>query len=88
MAPAPPAVGAKQLMWVQQRFLCENWLHLVSCGTQQQNGVGTKYIKPYKIVFPPPFPSWGHFPAISKQRDIPELENNPLKTRNLVHAQP
>lgn len=85
MAPASPAVGAKQLIGV---FLCENWLHPVCCGTQQQNGVGTRYIKPHQIVFPPPFPSWGHFPAISEQRDIPELENNPVKPRNLVHAQP
>jgi len=85
MAPASPAVGAKQLIGF---FLCENWLHPVCCGTQQQNGVGTRYIKPHQIVFPPPFPSWGHFPAISEQRDIPELENNPVKPRNLVHAQP
>lgn len=64
-------------------------IYLRCCGMGQQKAEGNQHTKPHTTVFPPTFPSWGRLPSsVSEQRDIPELQNNPLKPRNLMPAQP
>lgn len=76
---------------------CERWrnvgegyllriypIHLMCCGIGQHKAAGN----PTQVFFLLLSLSGTLSSSTSEQRDILELQNNPLKPRNLVHGQP